>query len=329
VLRELAERARSVLRSEDIIGRFGGEEFLALLPETDTPEARAVAERLRSAVAATPLACSEIEHGIAITVSIGVASCPADGTTPNGIQEQVDQAMYWAKRLGRNRVCTVAEATLANCDEQLKTATAHMLQRQELTVLDTYHPEQHLWAAQLGLIYALMGALDTREPGMNKHAHEMSDLVTALARALHLGEERTLRAATAAFLHDIGRIALPDRLTWQLEQYMPVQQRSLLQQHAELGATIVEASLWLSELAPAIRHQCEWWDGTGVPDGLRGEAIPLEARLIALAGTYHAFLHEPGAARSVAEALAEVESRSGTVKGATRVSTKHLAPSAW
>ncbi|HEV2654509.1 MAG TPA: diguanylate cyclase, partial [Ktedonobacteraceae bacterium] len=150
----------------------------------DTSEARIVAERLRAAVAAAPLACSEVEHGIAITVSIGVASCPTDGTTPSQIQEQADQAMYWAKRLGRNRVCTVAEATIANSDAQLKMATTHMLQRQEVTMLDTCHPEQPLWAAQLGLIYALMGALDTRESGMGKRTHEMSDLITSLARSV-------------------------------------------------------------------------------------------------------------------------------------------------
>jgi two-component system cell cycle response regulator len=74
VLRELGERVRSVMRAGDTVGRFGGEEFLVFLPETDLQEAKNVAERLRSAVAALPLASHDVEGGIAVTVSIGVAS---------------------------------------------------------------------------------------------------------------------------------------------------------------------------------------------------------------------------------------------------------------
>jgi len=208
VLRELGERARSVLRAGDTVGRFGGEEFLVLLTETAEQEARAVAERLRSAVAALPLATREVEGGIAVTVSIGVASYPTDGNAVNLIQEQADQAMYWAKRLGRNQVRTAAEAERANHDAALKAATAHALERRELAMFDGRDPEQQLRAEQMRLIYSLMGVLDWREPGMNEHAHEVSDLVAGMARLLEFDSQRTLRAATAAFLHDIGKIAL-------------------------------------------------------------------------------------------------------------------------
>ncbi len=120
VLRELGERARSVLRAGDTVGRFGGEEFLVLLPETDEHAAYIVAERLRGAVAATPLAAREVQGGIALTVSIGLASYPTDGASGGAVREQADQAMYWAKRLGRNQVRTAAEAERANRDAALK-----------------------------------------------------------------------------------------------------------------------------------------------------------------------------------------------------------------
>jgi diguanylate cyclase (GGDEF)-like protein len=184
VLRELGERARRVLRAGDTVGRFGGEEFLVLLPETGEPEALIVAERLRNAVAAFPLAANEVEGGIAVTVSIGVSSYPTDGSTASSIQEQADQAMYWAKRLGRNQVRTAAEAARANLDAALKAATAHTLERQELKSLDGRDHESTMRAGQLGLIYSLMGALNLREPGMSEHAHEVSDLVAGIARLL-------------------------------------------------------------------------------------------------------------------------------------------------
>lgn len=314
VLRELGERARSVLRAGDTVGRFGGEEFLVLLPGTGEQEARQVAERLRAAVAASPLATREVEGGVAVTVSIGTASFPIDGATGSEVREQADQAMYWAKRLGRNQVRTATEAARANRDAELKATTAHALERQELTVMDGRDHESTVRVEQLGLIYSLMGALDLREPGTSEHAHEVSDLVSAMARLLQFDETRTRLSATAAFLHDIGKIALPERLLHQPRELFSAQEWRLLHQHAQIGAGIIEASPWLSDLAPAIRHHHERWDGTGDPDGLVGEAIPLEARLIAVAEAYHAMISEQPyqAARSTADALDELERRAGT-----------------
>ncbi len=315
VLRELSERARSVLRAGDTVGRFGGEEFLVILPETGIQEAKAVAERLRSAVAASPVATHEVAGGIAATVSIGVASYPADGTTASELHEQADQAMYWSKRLGRNQVRTAAEAARANRDAALKAATDQALVRQETLVSDDGHaPEQHLRVEQLRLIYSLMNALDRREPGMSVHANEVSDLVVGMARLLQFDSERAWRAATAAFLHDIGKIALPDRLLLQPREHFSEQEWQLLHQHAELGAAIIEDSSCFGELAPAIRHHHERWDGTGTPDRLAGESIPLEARLIAIAEAYHAMISEQPyqAACSPSAALEELERRAGT-----------------
>jgi len=314
VLRELGERTRSVLRAGDTVGRFGGEEFLALLPETGEQEARAVAERLRSAVAATPLAASYVAGGITMTVSIGVAGYPADGAMMSDVQEQADQAMYWAKRLGRNQVRTAAEAGRANRDAALKAATAQALERLDQAAFDGRDPESQGRVEQLGLIYSLMTALDWREPGISEHAHEVSDLVAGLARTLGFDKKRAWQATTAAFLHDIGKIALPDRLLQQPRQLFTAQEWRLLQQHAGLGADIVEASLWLCDLAPAIRYHHERWDGADVPDGLTGEAISLEARLIAVAEAYHAMISKRPyqAARSVDEAIKELERGAGT-----------------
>lgn len=314
VLRELGERTRSILRAGDTVGRFGGEEFLVILPETNQQEAQIIAERLRSTVAASPLATHEVEGGIAVTVSIGLASYPIDGTTASEVQEQADQAMYWAKRLGRNQVRTATEARRANQDAALKAATAHQLERKEAVTLDGRTSEQQGRVEQLRLIYSLMGALNWREPGMSEHAHEVSDLVVSMARMLQFDEERALRVATAAFLHDIGKIALPDRLLQQPKEHFSVQEWQLLHRHAELGADIVEDIPWLCDLAPAIRHHHERWDGTGTPDKLAGPDIPFEARMIAMAEAYHAMISEQPyhAACSPEDALAELERRAGT-----------------
>lgn len=109
VLQELGHYASSVLRSGDIIGRLGGEEFIVVLPETDAPQAKEIAERLRATIAAQPLARSSVEAGINVTVSVGTATYPENGASSNALLKAADQTMYCAKRMGRNRVCSTSE----------------------------------------------------------------------------------------------------------------------------------------------------------------------------------------------------------------------------
>ncbi len=102
VLRGLADRCRALVRQVDIVGRYGGEEFAFLLPETDLFQASAIAERLRSAIAENPFTS---EQGpIAITVSLGVSRAGRDLSSLVALIEQADTALYQAKQKGRNRV---------------------------------------------------------------------------------------------------------------------------------------------------------------------------------------------------------------------------------
>lgn len=131
VLQELGQRMRSLLREGDFIGRYGGEEFAVLLPETDRAKAREVAERMRQAVAARPLASNVVTEGISLTVSVGVAAFPVDGATGSQVLDQADRAMYWAKRLGRNQVRTVPEAERFDRNEALATTIFNLERRAE------------------------------------------------------------------------------------------------------------------------------------------------------------------------------------------------------
>ena len=110
VLAELGQRLREALRAGDEVGRFGGEEFVVLLPETDCEEAVQIAERLRNAVAAMPLACAQVEGGIPTTISLGIATYPNHAEAITALLDQADQAMYHAKQAGRNQAYTANEA---------------------------------------------------------------------------------------------------------------------------------------------------------------------------------------------------------------------------
>jgi two-component system cell cycle response regulator len=107
VLREFANRISANVRGIDLACRFGGEEFVVVMPDTDLSFAYMVAERLRQSVADAPFMVSATSKQVPVTISIGVASS-SNGDTPEVLLKRADQALYRAKRDGRNRV--VADA---------------------------------------------------------------------------------------------------------------------------------------------------------------------------------------------------------------------------
>jgi diguanylate cyclase (GGDEF)-like protein/putative nucleotidyltransferase with HDIG domain len=312
VLQELGSRVRSLLRAGDTIGRYGGEEFLLLLPETALEQACEIAERLRKAIATYPLATSVVKEGIPTTLSLGVASFPDDGMTGSEVVEQADQAMYWAKRLGRNQVRTAREAARLRGDEALA-ATVSQLERSTEPTADGVSLEQVVRAKQLNTIQSLMWLLDLRDRSIFTHSSEVSDLAGAIARHLGESDAEVFAITTAALLHDLGKIALPDGLLYKAGPLTPAE-RTLIQQHPALGAQILEVSPFLHALMPAVAHHHENWDGSGYPDRLRGEGIPRAACIIRVAEAYQAMTTDRPyqRRRSVESARAELLRCAGT-----------------
>jgi two-component system cell cycle response regulator len=108
VLREFAERVRRNIRGIDLACRLGGEEFVVVMPDTDLAKAYLIGERLRQCIAAAPFYAGERASQLKMTASVGVAAIEQPSDTPSRILKRADQALYCAKRDGRNRV--VADA---------------------------------------------------------------------------------------------------------------------------------------------------------------------------------------------------------------------------
>ncbi|HEX3652445.1 MAG TPA: PleD family two-component system response regulator [Rhizomicrobium sp.] len=108
VLREFASRISANIRGIDLACRFGGEEFVVMMPDTDVEFASAVAERLRRSVEATPFRVSREPHMLNVTISVGIAGSDPEGDTAEALLYRADQALYRAKREGRNRVAAAA-----------------------------------------------------------------------------------------------------------------------------------------------------------------------------------------------------------------------------
>jgi HD-GYP domain-containing protein (c-di-GMP phosphodiesterase class II) len=151
---------------------------------------------------------------------------------------------------------------------------------------------------------SLAEAMDLRHHRAADHSRRVSELARAIARRIDLSSRDIELVTDAARLRDVGEVALaPDLLV--SADLLTEEQRSEVREHSNIGARMVERFPDFADCAVLIRHHHERWDGWGAPDGLTGEAIPLGARIIAVAETYEALI----ASRPYREALSPTEAR--------------------
>jgi putative nucleotidyltransferase with HDIG domain len=151
----------------------------------------------------------------------------------------------------------------------------------------------------------LVQALDAHLNYHSGHGKRVAQLANRLGRELGLDEHRLQRLHFAALLHDIGML--------KLDRNQPMSPRTC-SRHTVLGFRMLDRIRLWKEIAPVVHHHHEWWDGSGYPDGLAGEAIPLEARIVALADAFDSITSQTSykTARSVEEAAREIEAGAGT-----------------
>lgn len=159
----------------------------------------------------------------------------------------------------------------------------------------------------------LVRILQQRAPDLHHHGDAVSTVAVAVAREMDLPPVEVATVGRAAELHDVGKMAIPDAI---LEKPGPLDEEEweFMRQHTILGERILSASSSLGPIAKIVRASHERWDGTGYPDGLAGEEIPLAARIVFVCDAYDAMIRErPYAlARSSFEALAELQRGAGT-----------------
>jgi diguanylate cyclase (GGDEF)-like protein/putative nucleotidyltransferase with HDIG domain/PAS domain S-box-containing protein len=284
VLASVATRLAEALRAEDLVARWGGEEFMVLAPALDgTRELREIAERLRAAVASEP-----VRHGsraLNVTVSLGGVlvdpQCSADV-----LVDRADRAMYSAKRRGRDCARLYTELT----DEDLAME----------------EPEA------IRIAQALSLTASAREGMPELHCEQVAQLAGALARVLRLPPDLVLRCRLGGWLHDIGKVAIPDRILTKPGPLDPGEWQ-IMRSHAEIGEGIINRIGAVSIAAGAVRWHHERIDGRGYPDGLAGDEIPIEARVVAVSDAYSAITSDRVYARgrSEREALADLTRTAG------------------
>jgi diguanylate cyclase (GGDEF)-like protein len=286
--------------------RLGGDEFAVLLPEHDEATALEVAnsivERLRD---------MKLEHSEQITVSAGVATVALQGVGRDELIRFADSALYWAKEHGKNRA---------------RVYRPEIVELAELKNLASGADR----AARFRAAASLARAVDARDVYEGSHSERVADLAARVAQRLGLPHEQVELTRLAASLHDLGKLAVPEEI---LRKPGPLTdaERLVLERHPQIGYRMLE-SLGVTPVAEWVLHHHERWDGTGYPDGLHGEDIPLGARIILVADAFDAMTNDRIYQRklSIRAALRELEDCSGTQfdPGAVAAIVEELTPRA-
>jgi HD-GYP domain-containing protein (c-di-GMP phosphodiesterase class II) len=157
---------------------------------------------------------------------------------------------------------------------------------------------------------ALLAAVEARDAYTGDHCQTVVDLSMKVARRLGLGAREILDAEQLALLHDVGKVAVPDAVL-QKTGVLTTEELGAIKAHPEMGERIVSSVPGVAHLAPAIRACHERWDGTGYPDGLRGEEIPLVSRIALVCDAYDAMTSDRPYRKALGRGQALQELRRG------------------
>lgn len=275
VIKAIVEECQNCLRQTDLLGRFGGEEFIALLPSTSIETSNRIAERLREKVQ-NLVVCID-DHQISATVSIGICHMKDTNGSLDKLLSQADQAMYVAKWRGRNQVVI--------WDDLLGQTV-----RDEITTPHSTHSLPGIWGSFVQIeksrafdetIEGWAHALELRDRETMGHAHRVSVMTVELARRIGIPEADLTDMRRGALLHDIGKIAIPDHILFKPGE-LSFEEWQIMRKHPSYALELLSPITYLQKaiVIPYCHH--ELWDGSGYPRGLIGTDIPLPARIFTI-----------------------------------------------
>lgn len=286
VLKQIAGVIAGAIRKEDIVGRYGGDEFLFILRRMDRAQGERLMTRVAAAVEETAAAIPGLEKPIPLRISWGLAAYPEDGSS-------------------RRALISRADASLMDRRIHERGSASH---RTGLSTRDfmQLHPETVLLAE------SLLQVIDQKDRYTSDHSKQHATLSLLLADTLCLPERQRYALWLGGLLHDIGKIGVPDTILRKPGPLSP-EEWAVMRQHVTISESIVRGLFDLDEACEAVASHHEWYDGRGYPRGIAGEEIPLLGRMLAVVDAYSAMSHDRPYRRrlSHAEAVAELRRYAG------------------
>jgi diguanylate cyclase (GGDEF)-like protein/putative nucleotidyltransferase with HDIG domain len=279
VLRQTANCLTSICRDTDIVARYGGDEFIAVLVNTTAEEADRLVQRLMDKVNTSPYHTPDKSKEVEFRLSFGVSVFPSDGEDVSTLVAVADSRLYEAKR-------------------ERAVSTQKPLQLSD---------EGAYSSASFVVLEQMVDSIGKKDGYLHQHIQTVADLSMSMARILGLSEESMRSLRIVSLLHDIGMVGVPEYL---LLKSTPLthEEMEIIRRHATLGAQIVGSVPGMDYVANCIRSHHERYDGSGYPDGLRGDSIPLLSKIVAVADSYAAMTNPRThrAAKSTKKALNEI-----------------------
>jgi len=302
-LKKLADCMKSQKRIPDILARYGGDEFVILMPETEAGDALTFMDRIRAKVQQI-----EVEENVSMTISCGVAqSMPDFSDSSSDVIRRADLALYEAKSAGRNcarlwnkKMSKVLKAGDIEFEKikKLKRRVAGLSEQAEKMFIQS--------------IWGLVQALEAKDPYAKKHSESVMQYAVGIAGMMKIPPKQVELLRRAAMIHDIGNIGIPDAILSKPGMLTP-RERSIIEQHPLIAVRILDKMSFLEQEVAIVRSHHEKWNGQGYPDGLVSTSIPIGARILAVADTFDALISDRSYhnSRSIAEAIEILTDSSG------------------
>jgi diguanylate cyclase (GGDEF)-like protein/putative nucleotidyltransferase with HDIG domain len=332
VLQRIGQILETNCRRSDVVARYGGDEFVILMPETTMEQARQLSSKLRGWIAADPLLREKN-----ISASFGIASYPLHGSSPQELIQVADASMYLSKHQGGNTVSTadhvdpnearrwkrdVLEAYLGVTLKRLfatgPDAFEEIYQRlrqfsdslpaTEVAGRANEEGPNALPQSVLDTVTSLAYAVDAKDQYTQGHSQKVSAYAALLAEALGLSEAEVEEIRLGAVLHDVGKVGIPEQILNKNGPLNP-EEWEIMKTHVTFGSRLLEPLAPLARIRQMVLHHHEFFDGSGYPAAFVGQNIPVGARIITIADSYDTITSDRGykKGRTAEEALSELE----------------------
>jgi diguanylate cyclase (GGDEF)-like protein len=321
VLARVGRLLEQKCRQSNVVARYGGDEFIILMPETGIEQAQVLAERLRLWLATDPML--EEHH---VTGSFGVASFPVHGFSMEDLIRVADAGMYVAKHAGGNQV-SMSDTFGEGSAVQRQLVSGYIegfLQREHngpehleelVTTLRKLcgREDDADQRAMKEAVEALSRAAELREHSAAGHGEQCGHYAGMIARGLNLSAPEVEDTIFAARVHDVGKLFISDRIL-NKPGALTEDEFAVIKRHPQQGAKVLRSIPEIERVAQAIESHHEAFDGSGYPFGLKGEDIPLHGRIVAVCDAYVNMTSDRTFAppKTDEQAMAELAKLSGT-----------------
>jgi len=281
VLKQLAGKLKRIVRKYNIVIRYGGEEFIILSPNTNRRESMNLGQRIIDAINLEAFGTKL--KSVKLRVSVAVSSFPEDKIVKAvDMIEIADRCINKAKELGGNRLCSFFDLMNNKLKRSVRSKTGVRYMRERINKLTT-RANQSL----IESIFAFAKTIELKDHYTGEHVEKTVQFATDIAKRLGLPEDQIGLIKQAAILHDLGKVGISEKILLKKSKLTKKEFRQI-KSHPLIGADIIRPIHLLHDILPYIMYHHERWDGKGYPIGLKGEEIPLGARIISLADAFQA-----------------------------------------